>query len=116
MFKPPYRAPTNLDALSGRETNRLIRNNDIASLAETRNHTRDSRERLRIDNASGHTKVRSNIRLRLLVDILGPVEAWGTARADTIGTECLDGFLFEDFGGEEVVEVVRGEVRYGSAV
>jgi hypothetical protein len=50
------------------------------------------------------------------VHILGAVEAGGTTGPDAVGAEGLDGFLLERVIGEEVVEVVGREVRYGAAV
>ena len=52
----------------------------------------------------------------LHVYVLSAVEAGGAAWSDAIGSESLDRALFERFVGDEVVEVVGGEVGDGAAV
>ncbi len=44
--------------------------------------------------------------------ILSPVETWRTTWAHTICSQGLDGFLFEGFVRNEVVEVIRREIRH----
>ena len=116
MLVPSHRAPTNLNALPDGKVDRLVRNNDIAPLAEARNDAGDGREGLRVDDAGRHAEVGRDVRLRLLVHVLGAVETWRAAGADAICAEGLDSLFFEDLGGEEVVEVVGCQVRHGAAV
>jgi hypothetical protein len=110
------RAPTNLQPLPNRIIDRSIRNNDIASLAECWNHTRDRRESLCVNDASFGAKTRRDVGLRLHVDILRAVELGGSARPDTVCAEGLDGFFFDLLVADEVVEVVGREIRDGPAV
>jgi hypothetical protein len=80
----PNRTPADLKPFSNSIIDRPIRNNDIASLAERRNDTRDRRESLRINNAPLSTQARSNVRLRLHVYILRAVEKRRAAGSNTI--------------------------------
>jgi len=50
------------------------------------------------------------------VNILCAVETRGATGADTVCAQGLNGLVFEDIVGEEVVEVVRGKVRDGAAI
>ncbi len=58
----------------------------------------------------------SYVLLRLDVDILGPVEAWGTAGADAVGAEDLYGLLFQGLVSDKVEEVIGGEVGNGASI
>lgn len=71
---------------------------------------------MRVDDAGWHAQVRSNVLLRLHVYILCAVKSGRTAGANAVGTEGLNGFLFESLIRDEIVEVERGEVRDGAAV
>ncbi len=48
--------------------------------------------------------------------ILSSVEAGWTAGANAVGSEALDGFLFDILVCDEVVEVVGGKVRDCAAI
>ena len=116
MLVPSHRTPRNLDALADREIDRVVRDDDIAPLAKSRDHTGDGREGLGVHDASPGTQELGNIGLGLHVHVLRAIEAGGSARAHAVGAQCLDGFLLEGLVGDEVVEIVRGEVGNGAAV
>ena len=116
MFIIPDCAPRNLQSLPNRIIDCAIRNNDIASLAERGNNTRNCRESLRINDTSFSTQARRDVGLGLHVYILRAVELRGSTGSDTVRAEGLDRFLFDLLVADEVVKVVGGEVRYGSAV
>lgn len=71
---------------------------------------------MRVDYAGWRANVGRDVSFGLDMHILGSVEAWGATGAYTVGAECLDGFLFEGFIGDEVVEIVGGEVCDSAAV
>lgn len=116
VFEPPDSTATDLNALARSEVERLVRYDNISSLAETGNHTAYSREGLRVDDAGGDTEVCSDVGFGLHVNVLCAVETRGATGADTVGAQGLNGLVFEDIVGEEVVEVVRGKVRDGAAI
>jgi len=116
VFEPPDSTATDLYALARSEVERLVRYDNISSLAETGNHTAYGREGLRVDDAGGDTEVCSDVGFGLHVNILCAVETRGTTRADTVCAQGLNGLVFENIVGEEVVEVVRGKVRDGAAI
>jgi hypothetical protein len=116
MFIVPDRAPANLQSLPDSIIDRAIRNNDISSLAKRWNNTRDSGKSLRIHNALLCTKVRSNVRFRLHMNILRAVELRWSTRSNTIRPESLDSFLLNLLIANEVVEIVGREIRHGPAV
>lgn len=116
VFEPSDGTPTDLDALPCRKVKGPVCDNNVSSLAETWNNTAYGGEGLGVDDAGRDAEMRSHVGFRLHVHVLGAVEAWGTARADAVGAQRLDGFLLEEVVGEEVVEVVRGEVHDGAAV
>lgn len=57
-----------------------------------------------------------NVLFDLLVYVLGAVEAWRTARTDTVGAERLDCAFLDQIRVDEVVVVVSGKVRDGAAI
>lgn len=116
MLIPPHRASRNLNPLANRVIHPLIRHNDVSPLRKRRDHAGYSREGLGVDDTSRHAEEGSHVRFGAHVDVLGAVEAGGTAGADAVRAKGLDCFLLEGFVGDEVVEVVGGEVGYGAAV
>lgn len=48
--------------------------------------------------------------------VLRAVEAGRPAGSNAVGAEGLDGALFEVLVGDEIVEIVRGEIRDCSAI
>lgn len=116
MLIIPDRAPANLQSLPNGIIDRAIRNNDIASLAKCRNHTRDRGESLRIHDTLIRAQARRDIRLSLHVDILRAVELGRATRPNAICPERLDSFLLDLLVANEVVEVVGSEVRHSPAV
>ena len=116
MLIPAYCTSRDLNALAYGEVDGLVCNNDVSALAEGRDNTRYGGKGLRIDDAGWHAQVCGDVLLCLHVYILRAVEAGRTARADAVGAEGLDGFLFKRLVGDEVVEVEGGEVRDGAAV
>ena len=116
MLIIPDRAPTNLQTLPNSIIDRAIRNNNIASLTESRNNTGNCREGLRINNTTFRAKARRDVRLRLHVYILSAIELRRSARSNTVCSKSLNGLFFNLLVADEVVEVVGGEVRYGPAV
>jgi hypothetical protein len=109
-------ASTNLQALPDSEIDGPISNNNITSLAERRNDTRNRRKSLSIYNASLCTQTRSNIRLSFHVYILRAVELRRTTRSHAIGSQSLNSLLFNLLVANEVIEIVGCEVSDGSAV
>lgn len=116
MLKPPNRTPRDLNALPNSKTNALVRHNDITPLTERGDHTTDGRERLSINDAGVDADVGGHVGLGLHVHVLGAVEAGGAAGADAVGAEGGDGAVLDCVGGDEVVEVVGGEICDGAAV
>lgn len=86
MFVPPHRTPRDLNPLPYRKIDRLIGNNDIPSLREGWDDTRDDREGLRIDDACWRPQMRRDVRFGLDMHILRAIEPWGTAGADAVGS------------------------------
>lgn len=99
-----------LQALANRVVDQLVGDDDVAALAEGRYDTGNSREGLRVDNASLGTETGRNVGLGLHVYILGTVELGRAAGAYAVGPESLDGLLFDLLVRIEVVKVVRGQV------
>lgn len=95
MLIPPYSTSRYLNSLPDSIIDSSVRHDDVASLRESWYNTRDCRERLRVHDACRSTQVLRYIGLSLDVNILGAVEARGTAGADTVFAEYLYGFLFE---------------------
>ena len=116
MIIPPDRAPTYLNPLPNRIIHGAVRHNDIPSLRKGWNDTRYCREGLRVDYTGWRANMGSDVGFCLDMHVLGSVEAWGPAGAHAVGAEGLDGFLFEGFVGNEVVEVIGGEICDGAAV
>lgn len=71
---------------------------------------------MRVDYAGRRTNVGRDVSLSLDMHVLCAIEAWGTTGPYTIGAESLDGFFFEGLVGDEVVEIVGGEICDGAAV
>lgn len=116
MLIPPYGTPRDLQPLLDRKIHCLVRDDDIAPLAERRDDAGDGRERLRIYNARGHTQELCNVPLNVHVHVLGAIEVGRPASADTIITEDLDSSLFEHLVRDKVEEVVGGKVVDGAAI
>ena len=116
MLVPPDRTPGDLNPLPDRIIHRLVRHNDIAPLTKRRNHTRDCRERLRIHDTSRRPEESRDVRFGLHMHVLSAVEAGRTARTNAVGPQRLNGFFFEGFVADEVVEVVGREICDGAAV
>lgn len=57
-----------------------------------------------------------DVRFGLDMYVLSTIETRGPARAHTVRAEGLNGFLLESVIGDEIVEVVGGEVCDGAAV
>lgn len=56
------------------------------------------------------------IGLCLDVNILRTVKTWRATRADAVGAEDLNSFLFEDFVRDKIIEVVGGKVCHCAAI
>jgi hypothetical protein len=110
VLEPPHRTSRDLYALPDRIVNRLVRDDDIASLRKRWYHTRYCREGLCVYDTCGCPNVSGDVGFCLDVYVLCTVEPWGAARTDTVGTEGGDGAVFQMFGGDEVIVVVGCEV------
>ena len=69
-----------------------------------------------IQDARLGSQVSGNIGFGLHVDVLCSVKLRRSTGADAVGAQGIDGFLFNLLVGIEVVYIVRGQVRDGSAV
>ena len=116
MFIPPHAAPRDLYALSDRIIDRTIRHNDVATLTERGYNAGDRAERLSVDDACCCPQEGSDVLLDLHMYILSAVEAWWTTGSNAVGAQGLNSSFFELFVRDEVIVVVRGEVRHGAAV
>lgn len=104
---PPDHTARDLNTLSNSKADTLVRNDDISTLRKRGDNTGNSRKRLRVDDTSGRSKIRRDIRLGFHMDILGTVESSRATRADTVVAEGLDGLLLERLVRVKVVEVER---------
>ena len=116
MLVPPHRTSRNLYTLPDSIVDSFICHDDIPPLTKRRNHTRDRREGLSIDDACWHTQVGSDVGLGLDVHVLGAIETGGAAGADAVSTQDLDGAFLEVGVCGEGVEIIGGEVGDGAAV
>jgi hypothetical protein len=116
MLIIPDCAPANLQSLPDSIIDRAIRNNDISSLAERRDNTRDGGESLRINNTILRAKARSNVRLGLHMNILRAVELRRATRSNAICPESLDSLLLDLLIANEVIEIIGREIRHSPAI
>ena len=107
MLIPPNHAARDLNTLPNGEANALIRDDDISTLRKCRDDTGNSRERLCVDDTSGGSKIRRDIRLGFHMHILSTVKSSWATRADTVVAEGLDGLFLQRLVRIEVVEVKR---------
>ena len=116
MLVPTNRAARDLHPLPNRIINRLVRDNDVPSLGECRNDTRNRRERLRVDDARRGAQKRRDVRLDLHVHVLRAVESGGSTWSNSVRTQCLNGALLEVLVRVEVVEIIGCKICHRSAV
>jgi hypothetical protein len=109
-------AAADLHALADGKVDGLVGDDDVAALAERGDDAGDGGKGLRVDDARRHAQVRRDVCLGLHVHVLRAVEAGRAAGADAIGAQRLDGLLLERLVADEVVVVVRREVRDGAPV
>lgn len=116
MLIPPNGAPRNLHPLPDGIVDRLVRYNDIPSLGERRDYTGYCRERLRIDDARRGAQECRNVSLDLHMHVLGAIKPGRAAWPNPISPHGLNRPFFQILVGDEIVEIVGGEIRHGSSI
>lgn len=116
VFVPSHGRPTDLESFADGIIDRLVGDDDVAPLAECWDHTADRAKRLRVDDAGRSAQESGDISFDLHVYILGAVEARGSTWPHAVSAQRLNRAFFEHLIGDEVVEVVRGEVGDGAAI
>jgi len=106
----------NLDAPANSIADTLIGNDNVSTLRERRDNTRDGRKGLRVHDASRGAKERCHVFLGLHMDILSTVESSRAAGANAVSPEGLDSRLLEKLIGVEVVKIERAEIRDGTPI
>lgn len=116
MLIPPDSASRDLNALANGKANPLIRDDDVSTLREGRDNTRNGGEGLGVDNASCGPQERRHVIFSLQVNILCAVESTGSAGTNSISAECLDCLFLEGLIRIEVVKIEGAKVRNSAAV
>lgn len=116
MLIPPDNASRDLNTLANGKANPFIRDDNVSTLREGRNNTRDGREGLRVDDASRGPQEGRDIIFCLHVNILCAVESTGSAGTHSISAECLDCLFLEGLIRIEVVKIEGAKVCDSAAV
>ena len=116
VLVPPHGAPRDLNALPCSIIQCPVGHYDVASFTEGRNHAADGGKSLCVDDASWSAEMSRDVCFCFDMYILGAIETWGRTGPHTVCSEDLNGLLFESLIRDQVVEVVRREVRHRAAI
>ena len=105
-----------MDSFAYGEIDSLVRDDDITPLAECRDDAADGRKGLGVDDAGSCSQMRGNVRFGLDVHVLCAIEAGRRTGTDAVGAQDLNCLLFQGFVGDQIEEVIRGQVGDGTAV
>ena len=116
MFVPSHVTPANLDSLPDSIVDTFVCYNDISSLAERWDDTRDGTERLRIDDTRLRAQERRNICFNFHMHILRAIESRRTAGPYSVCAQRLYCPLFKVLVRRKIEMIVARKICDRSAV
>lgn len=116
MLVPSNCASRNLNPLPYCVPNSLVGNDNVSTFRECRYDTANNAESLRVDDACRYSQMCCHVGLCLHVHIHRTVEAWRSARSNSIRAQRRYGLFLKRLVADKVVEVIRSQVRHCAAI